>query len=63
MALRLVEALCLGLSLPSHALHPILHNCHSSFMRFNYYPPPGRHHSSITCSAGTLAPGRRACIM
>ena len=41
MALRLVEALCLGLGLPSHTLHPLLHACHSSFLRLNHYPAAG----------------------
>ena len=39
--MRLVEALSLGLGLPSHSLHPLLHACHTSFMRLNYYPPAG----------------------
>ena len=43
VAMRLVEALCLGLGLPSHSLHPLLHACHTSFVRLNYYPTAGEH--------------------
>lgn len=36
--LRLTEALCAGLGLPTHALHPMLEKGHQSFCRLNYYP-------------------------
>ena len=56
LALRLMEALCLGLGLNSHALHPLLHNCHSSFLRLNHYPPA---EGALAASACTSC--RRAC--
>ena len=48
LALRLTEAFCAGLGLPTHALHPILEKNHTSFCRLNYYPAKSsQSHASI----------------
>ena len=57
---RLLEALCVGLSLPPDRLAPHFAGRHSSFLRLNHYPPcddPASSHRELAPSRGRLGVG------